>query len=121
MLNWHMQNHGADMLRLALSTGVEAWLMICAPIFDAFLLEGPIDEIDAQAEILSKIIGDAWELVMGSVKRCQSDIKKQSILTALKMQQGGIKYLRSYYSCFTRSKPSRWQSDVRHRTNGRRK
>jgi len=75
MLNWPMQSHGAEMLRLALAAGVEAGLMICAPIHDALLLEAPIDEIEAQAEMLAKIMGDASELVMGPGKRCRSDIK----------------------------------------------
>ena len=75
ILNWPMQSHGAEMMRLGLSMAVEAGLMICAPIHDALLLEAPIDEIEAQAAQLAQIMGDASELVLGPGKRCRSDIK----------------------------------------------
>jgi len=75
MLNWPMQSHGAEMLRLALSAGIEAGLTICAPIHDALLLEAPIDEIEEQAAYLVEIMGHASELVMGEGKRCRSDVK----------------------------------------------
>ena len=75
MLNWPMQSHGAEMLRMALSSGIEAGLKICAPIHDALLLEAPIDEIEKQAACLVEIMGHASELVMGEGKRCRSDVK----------------------------------------------
>ena len=75
ILNWPMQSHGAEMMRLGVSMAVEAGLMICAPIHDALLLEAPIDEIDEQAARLAQIMGDASELVLGAGKRCRSDIK----------------------------------------------
>lgn len=75
ILNWPMQSHGAEMMRLGLSMAIEAGLMICAPIHDALLLEAPIDEIETQAAQLAQIMGDASELVLGAGKRCRSDIK----------------------------------------------
>jgi hypothetical protein len=75
ILNWPMQSHGSEMLRLAVSMAVEAGLMICAPIHDALLLEAPIGEIDEAAGRLAQIMGDASEIVLGRGKRCRSDIK----------------------------------------------
>lgn len=75
ILNWPMQSHGAEMMRLGVCMAVEEGLMICAPIHDALLLEAPIDQIDELSERLAEIMGDASELVLGDGKRCRSDIK----------------------------------------------
>jgi DNA polymerase-1 len=75
ILNWPMQSHGAEMMRLAVSMAIEDGLLICAPIHDALLLEAPIDEIDEQAGRLARIMGDASEIVMGAGFRCRSDVK----------------------------------------------
>ncbi|MDI9848655.1 DNA polymerase [Rhodoblastus sp. 17X3] len=75
ILNWPMQSHGAEMMRLGLAMGIEAGLKVCAPIHDALLLEAPIDEIEDQAARLAEFMGDASELVLGPGKRCRSDIK----------------------------------------------
>jgi DNA polymerase I len=75
ILNWPMQANGAEMMRLGVSMAVEAGLMVCAPVHDALLLEASVEEIDAQAEHLAQIMGDASELVLGPGKRCRSDIK----------------------------------------------
>ena len=70
-----MQSHDTEMMRLGLSMAIEAGLMLCAPIHDALLLKAPINEIEAQANQLARIMGDASELVLGPGKRCRSDIK----------------------------------------------
>jgi DNA polymerase I-like protein with 3'-5' exonuclease and polymerase domains len=75
ILNWPMQAHGAEMMRMAVSMAIEEGLMICAPVHDALLLEAPSEEIEAQAERLAVIMGDASEIVLGAGKRCRSDIK----------------------------------------------
>jgi DNA polymerase I len=75
ILNWPMQAHGAEMMRLAVSMATEEGLIICAPVHDALLLEAPVDEIEVQASRLVQIMGDASELVLGPGKRCRSDIK----------------------------------------------
>jgi DNA polymerase-1 len=75
ILNWPMQAHGAEMMRLAVSMATEEGLMICAPVHDALLLEAPINDIEAQASRLAQIMGDASELVLGNGKRCRTDTK----------------------------------------------
>ena len=75
ILNWPMQSHGAEMMRLGLSMAVEAGFMICAPIHDALMLEAPIDQIEEQAQAVAEIMAQASEIVLGPGKRCRSDIK----------------------------------------------
>jgi DNA polymerase-1 len=75
ILNWPMQSHGAEMMRLAVSMAIDEGLMVCATIHDALLLEASVDEIDQKADRLAAIMGDASELVLGPGKRCRSDVK----------------------------------------------
>ncbi len=75
ILNWPMQSHGAEMMRLAMSMAIEAELMVCAPIHDALLLEAPLDQIDCQSAQLVGIMGAASELVLGPGKRCRCEVK----------------------------------------------
>jgi DNA polymerase-1 len=75
ILNWPMQAHGAEMMRLAVAQAVEEGLKICAPVHDALLLEGPADAIEAHAARLAQIMGDASEIVLGKGKRCRTDTK----------------------------------------------
>ena len=75
ILNWPMQSHGAEMMRLGLSMALEAGFMICAPIHDALLLEAPIEEIEEQARAVAEIMAQASEIILGPGKRCRSDIK----------------------------------------------
>jgi DNA polymerase I-like protein with 3'-5' exonuclease and polymerase domains len=73
--NFPMQANGAEMLRLAASIAVEAGLMICAPIHDALLLESSLEAIDADADRLGMIMGDASECVLGAGRRVRIDAK----------------------------------------------
>jgi hypothetical protein len=75
ILNWPMQAHGAEMMRLAVAQAVEEGLKICAPVHDALLLEGPANAIEAHAARLAQIMGDASEIVLGKGKRCRTDTK----------------------------------------------
>jgi hypothetical protein len=75
ILNWPMQSHGAEMMRLGLSMAIEAGHKICAPIHDALLLEAPINQIDQEAAAVAEIMAQASEIVLGAGKRCRSDIK----------------------------------------------
>jgi hypothetical protein len=75
ILNWPMQSHGAEMMRLGLSMAIEAGLVVCAPIHDALLLEAKIDEIDEQAGLLAKLMSDASAHVLGAGRRCRTDTK----------------------------------------------
>lgn len=72
-LNWPMQAHGAEMMRIACCLAVERGVKLCAPIHDALLVEAPIDQIDADVATLKQCMADASELVLGQGRVCRVD------------------------------------------------
>jgi hypothetical protein len=44
--NFPMQTNGAEMLRIACILLTEAGVRVCAPVHDALLIEGPLEELD---------------------------------------------------------------------------
>ena len=71
--NFPCQANGAEMMRIAAILATEAGLKICAPIHDAFLLEAPLEEIEAETARLKQIMIEASELVLGPGKQCRVD------------------------------------------------
>ncbi len=72
-LNWPMQAHGAEMMRIACCLAVERGIKLCAPIHDALLFEAPIDQIDADVATLKQCMADASEMVLGQGRVCRVD------------------------------------------------
>jgi hypothetical protein len=72
-LNWPMQAHGAEMMRIACCLAVDRGIKLCAPIHDALLIEAPIDQIDAHVATLKQCMADASELVLGQGRVCRVD------------------------------------------------
>ena len=72
-LNWPMQAHGAEMMRVACILAVERGINLCAPIHDALLIEAPIDQIDAEVARLKACMSEASEAVLGGGKACRVD------------------------------------------------
>ena len=72
-LNWPMQAHGAEMMRIACVLAVERGLKLCAPIHDALLIEAQNDQIDADVTKLKECMSEASEGVLGNGKICQVD------------------------------------------------
>ncbi|MGY8679556.1 DNA polymerase [Bradyrhizobium sp. UFLA05-153] len=69
LMNFPMQAHGAEMMRLAACLATERGLRICAPVHDAFLLIAPLDRLEADTEALracmveaSRVVLDGFEL-----------------------------------------------------------
>jgi len=69
LANFHMQANGAEMMRLACCLATESGIRVCAPVHDALLVEGRIDEIEdvvhkAQAAMAeaSRIVLNGFEL-----------------------------------------------------------
>jgi hypothetical protein len=69
LANFPVQANGAEMLRLACCLATERGILVCAPVHDALLVEGPADEIetvvaDTQAAMAeaSRIVLDGFEL-----------------------------------------------------------
>jgi DNA polymerase-1 len=72
-LNWPMQAHGAEMMRIACVLAVERGLKLCAPIHDALLIESSNDQIDADVTKLKECMSEASEGVLGTGKICRVD------------------------------------------------
>jgi hypothetical protein len=72
-LNWPMQAHGAEMMRIACCLAVDRGIKLCAPIHDALLIEAPLDRIDAHVATLKQCMADASELVLGQGRVCRVD------------------------------------------------
>ena len=72
-LNWPMQAHGAEMMRIASILAVERDIKLCAPIHDALLIEAPSDQIDSEVVRLKECMSEASEAVLGEGKICRVD------------------------------------------------
>lgn len=71
--NFPMQANGAEMLRLACCLMVEQGINVCAPVHDAVLIEGPVNEIEAIVLEAQEIMAAASEIVLGGF-RLRSDV-----------------------------------------------
>jgi DNA polymerase-1 len=74
LMNWPMQSHGAEMLRIAAIAATEAGLEVCCPVHDAFLISAPVDRIDADVEKMSAIMKKAGRVVAGIDVRVDAKI-----------------------------------------------
>ena len=72
-LNWPMQAHGAEMMRIACILAVERGIQLCAPIHDALLIEAPLDQINSEVVRLKECMSEASEAVLGNGKVCPVD------------------------------------------------
>lgn len=63
--NFPMQANGAEMLRLACCLATEAGVAVCAPIHDALLVEGPLEELDAVITRTQTAMREASALTLG--------------------------------------------------------
>ncbi|MDC0130493.1 DNA polymerase [Planktomarina temperata] len=72
-LNWPMQAHGAEMMRVASILATERGIKLCAPIHDALLIEAPVDKIDSEVVRLKECMSEASEAVLGEGKICRVD------------------------------------------------
>jgi hypothetical protein len=65
LLNWPIQAHAAEMLRLACCMLTERGVGVCAPVHDAVLVEAPADRIDAVAAETRAVLAEASGIVLG--------------------------------------------------------
>ena len=73
LLNWPMQANGAEMMRLACCELTERGIMVCCPVHDALLVEGPESEIDAIVGITRAVMEKVSELVLGEGRIIRTD------------------------------------------------
>ncbi len=65
LANFPMQANGAEMLRLACCLASERGVMVCAPVHDALLVEGPADTIAATVADTRAAMAEASRVVLG--------------------------------------------------------
>lgn len=65
VMNFPMQAHGAEMMRLAAIAATEAGITVCAPVHDAFLIEAPLAELDDRVAQMRQFMADAGSAVTG--------------------------------------------------------
>lgn len=65
LMNWPMQSHGADILRLAICLCFEHGVKVITPVHDAILIEGPISNIDSMVKTAQQCMEDASDYVIG--------------------------------------------------------
>jgi DNA polymerase I-like protein with 3'-5' exonuclease and polymerase domains len=62
--NFPLQGNGAEMLRLACCLATERGIMVCAPVHDALLVEGPADAIEDTVARTQEAMREASVLVL---------------------------------------------------------
>jgi hypothetical protein len=65
LMNFLMQANGAEMMHIVAIAAMEAGIQTCAPVHDAFLIEAPIDRIDADVAKMREIMTKAGRVVTG--------------------------------------------------------
>jgi DNA polymerase-1 len=64
LANFPMQANGAEMLRLACCLATERGIRVCAPVYDALLIEASADEIDHAVADTQAIMAEASRIVL---------------------------------------------------------
>ena len=63
LMNFPMQAHGAEMMRLAAIAATEAGIEVCAPVHDAFLIAAPLSRLEADISAMRDIMSRAGRAV----------------------------------------------------------
>jgi DNA polymerase I len=74
LMNFPMQAHGAEMMRLAAIAATEAGIEVCCPVHDAFLITAPVDRIDADVAAMRAIMSKAGRAITGGLD-VRTDVK----------------------------------------------
>lgn len=65
LANFPMQANGGDMLRLACCLATERGILVCCPVHDALLVEGPADGIEDVVRATQEAMAEASRVVLG--------------------------------------------------------
>ncbi len=68
LANFPCQANGAEMLRLACSLMTERGIGLCAPVHDAVLIEGPIEEMQSTVAAAKHAMREASAIVPGGIE-----------------------------------------------------
>ena len=69
-MNWPMQSHGAEILRLAISMCVNHGIKVIAPVHDAILIEASSDSIETKTV----------QLVVWNSQSCISEFRRDILV-----------------------------------------
>ena len=89
LLNWPMQSNGAEMMRLACCSLTEQGVMVCCPVHDALLVEGPIAEMGHIIAITRLAMDRASELVLGAGRIVKTDVELVTYPARYRDEAGG--------------------------------
>jgi hypothetical protein len=64
LLNFPMQANAAEMMRIAACLATEAGLRVCMPIHDAFLIESPLEQLEADVRLMQALMAKASRIVL---------------------------------------------------------
>jgi DNA polymerase I len=67
LMNFPMQAHGAEMMRIAAIAATEAGIEVCCPIHDAFLIAAPLELIDEHTAAMRDIMEKASRAITGGL------------------------------------------------------
>jgi DNA polymerase-1 len=76
LMNFPMQGHGAEMMRLAAIAATEAGLKVCWPVHDAFLIEASAGRASEDAALMQLFMAAAGEAVTGITINTEVDTVK---------------------------------------------
>jgi DNA polymerase I-like protein with 3'-5' exonuclease and polymerase domains len=72
--NWPVQSNASEMMRLAACMLTESGVVVCCPVHDAFMVEGPVDDVQAIVERTQAIMAKASGVVLDGFE-LRSDVK----------------------------------------------
>jgi DNA polymerase-1 len=67
LMNWPMQTHGSEMMRLAMCVLCENGVRVVAPVHDAFLIEAPLADLDDVVEYSKEVMRAASVAITGGI------------------------------------------------------
>ena len=74
MANFPVQGNGAEMLRLACCLATERGIVVCAPVHDALLVEGPAHEIETVVADTERAMAEASRIILAG-SELRTDVK----------------------------------------------
>jgi DNA polymerase I len=67
LMNFPCQAGGGEMMRLAAIAGTEAGIEVCCPVHDAILIAAPLERLEADADHMRHLMGQAAKSVTGGL------------------------------------------------------
>jgi DNA polymerase I len=74
LMNWPMQAHGAELMRLAAIAMTEADVSVCTPVHDAFLIEALTSAVSGAVETSRAIMQQAGVSLLGIPIRTEANV-----------------------------------------------